>query len=114
VIETANCLILTASIAERDAMRYTPAGVPALNLKLEHASSVQEAGQERQVKAAMKAVAMGASAERLAHQAIGSSWRFTGFVATPRNGKHVVFHIQEFQPEPSMFSRQDDTAQQDV
>ena len=109
--EVANSLTLTASIAERDAMRYTPAGIPALNLKLEHASSVQEAGQTRQVKAEMKAVAFGANAERLAHQAIGSSWRFTGFVASPRNGKHVVFHIQEFLQEPSMFSRQDDPAQ---
>jgi primosomal replication protein N len=113
VSEAANCLILTASIAERDAMRYTPAGVPALNLKLEHASSVQEAGQSRQVKAEMKAVALGGNAERLAHQAVGSNWRFTGFLATPRNGKHVVFHIQEFQQEPSMFSRQDEAAQRD-
>jgi primosomal replication protein N len=45
----------------------------------------------------MKAVAFGAMAERLVKQAIGSAWRFNGFLATPRNGKHVVFHIQEFQ-----------------
>ena len=77
-------------------MRYTPAGVPALNLKLEHSSSVMEAGQERQVKAAMKAVALGSMAERLARQASGSVWKFSGFLATPRNGKHVVFHIQDF------------------
>jgi primosomal replication protein N len=31
-------------------MRYTPAGLPALNLKLEHESEVKEAGQTRQVK----------------------------------------------------------------
>ena len=105
--EAANCLILTASVVERDAMRYTPAGVPALNLLLEHASSVQEAGQIRQVKAAMKAVALGANAERLNSQVAGSVWRFTGFVATPRNGKHVVFHIQEFLPEPTPLSQQD-------
>ena len=77
-------------------MRYTPAGVPALNLKLEHASSVVEAGQAREIKAAMKALAFGSMAERLATQATGSVWSFKGFLATPRNGKHVVFHIQEF------------------
>nr|MDP2191437.1 primosomal replication protein N [Rhodoferax sp.] len=92
-----NQLVLTASIAELDALRYTPAGLPALNLRLEHESDVQEAGQTRQVKAAIKAVAFGAIAERLVKQAIGSAWRFNGFLATPRNGKHVVFHIQEFQ-----------------
>ena len=93
----ANQLVLTACIAERDALRYTPAGLPALNMRLDHESELQEAGQTRQVKATLKAVAFGAMAERLVKQAIGSAWRFNGFLATPRNGKHVVFHIQEFQ-----------------
>jgi primosomal replication protein N len=92
-----NHFVFSACIQESDALRYTPAGLPALNLKLTHESSVQEAGQERQVKAAIKAIAFGVIAERLVKQAIGSSWRFTGFLATPRNGKHVVLHIQEFQ-----------------
>ena len=93
--EPANRLVLTASIAELEALRYTPAGVPALNLKLEHASKVIEAGQERQVKMAMKAVAFGAMAERLVKQAVGSVWKFSGFLATPRNGKYAIFHIQQ-------------------
>ena len=92
-----NQLVLTADIAELDALRYTPAGLPALNLRLEHKSTALEVGQTRQIKATIKAVAFGATAERLVKQAIGSSWRFQGFLATPRNGKHVVFHIQEFQ-----------------
>ncbi|MDQ6882067.1 MAG: primosomal replication protein N, partial [Pseudomonadota bacterium] len=29
-------------------------------------------------------------------QPIGSPWRFSGFLATPRNGKHPVLHIQSF------------------
>ncbi len=92
----ANQLVLTASIAELSALRYTPAGLPALDLRLEHESLLQEAGQDRQVKASAKAVAFGALAERLVKQAVGSSWRFQGFVATPRNGKNLVFHIQDF------------------
>lgn len=92
----ANTLVLSACIAEAEALRYTPAGLPALNLRLEHESEVLEAGQSRQVKAAVKAVAFGTLAERLVQQAIGSVWRFSGFLATPRNGKYVVFHIQEF------------------
>jgi primosomal replication protein N len=97
VNHVANQLVLTACIAEIEALRYTPAGLPALNIKLDHESDIQEAGQTRQVKAAMKAVAFGALAERLVKQAIGSAWKFSGFLATPRNGKYVVFHIQEFQ-----------------
>jgi primosomal replication protein N len=92
-----NQLALTACIAEAKALRFTPAGLPALDLRLEHESSIEEAGQSRQVKAAVKAVALGAVAERLGTQSIGSVWRFSGFLATPRNGKYVVFHIQEFQ-----------------
>ena len=91
-----NHVVLTACIAEANALRYTPAGLPALDLRLEHESQLQEAGQARQVTAAVKAVAFGTLAESIGKQPIGSSWRFTGFLATPRNGKHVVFHIQEF------------------
>jgi primosomal replication protein N len=77
-------------------MRYTPAGVPALNLKLDHESQVQEAGGMRTVKLSVKAVAFGTSAERLAKQAIGSVWSFSGFLANARQGKSLVFHIQDF------------------
>ena len=92
----ANQLLLSASVVALDALRYTPAGLPALNVRLEHKSSVMEAGQTRAIKAAIKAVAFGAVAERLAKQAVGSSWCFSGFLTTPLNGKQVVFHLQDF------------------
>ena len=92
-----NQLVLTACVAEIGALRFTPAGLPAIDLRLEHESTVTEAAQPRQVKAALKAVAFGAVAERLARQAMGSLWLFRGFLATPRNGKHPVLHIQDFQ-----------------
>ena len=95
VNRSANRFVLTARIYELEAQRYTPAGLPALNFTLEHESEVQEAGQARQVKLVMKAVAFGAMAERIVKQAIGSLWRFEGFLASGRNGKGVVFHIQE-------------------
>jgi primosomal replication protein N len=92
-----NQLVLTACLAERGSLRYTPAGLPALDLKLEHESTVEDAGQPRQVKMALKAVAFGSNAERLAGQALGSIWRFQGFLATPGSAKHPVLHIQDFQ-----------------
>lgn len=88
---------LTACIAEQAALRYTPAGLPALDLILEHASEVQEAGQMRKVQLKIRALAIESLAERLAKQAVGSVWTFQGFLATPRQGKSVVLHIQEFQ-----------------
>jgi len=92
-----NQLVLTACVAEVGALRFTPAGLPAVDLRLEHESTISEAGQPRQVRAALKAVAFGAVAERLAKQALGSLWCFQGFLATPGNGKHPVLHIQDFQ-----------------
>jgi primosomal replication protein N len=92
-----NQLVLSARIAQANALRYTPAGLPALDISIEHESELTEAGQARQVKVAVRAVAFGSVAETLGKQAIGSSWKFTGFLATPRNGKHPVFHIESFQ-----------------
>ena len=92
-----NHVVLTACIVELQALRYTPAGLPALDLRLARESRVEEAGQTRTVKVEVKAVALGTLAERIGKQPLGSVWRFTGFLATPRNGKHAVLHIQEFQ-----------------
>ena len=87
---------LAARIAEASALRHTPAGIPAIDLVLEHESAQVEAGQARQVKLAIRAVAFGALAETLKAQALGSSWRFDGFLAAARGGKHPVLHIQSF------------------
>ena len=93
-----NQVVLSARIAEIAALRYTPAGLPALDLRLEHESQAVEAGQARQVKADVRAKALGSVAEGIARQPVGSPWRFTGFLANPRNGRHPVLHIQSFEP----------------
>ena len=89
---------LTASLEQVQPLRHTPAGLPALDMQLVHASTGQEAGAQRQIALGIKAVAFGPQAERLARQALGSLWDFQGFLAQGRNGKGVVFHIREFQP----------------
>ena len=92
---------MSACIAEASALRYTPAGLPALDFKLEHESEIPEAGQARQVMAAFKAVAFGAVAEAIRIHPLGSSFRFTGFLINARTSKGVVFHIQALhQPDP--------------
>ena len=93
----ANVTRLAATIAESSPLRFTPAGLPALDIRLEHESQVEEAGSPRTVRLALKAVALGAVAERLVRHAVGSQWHFTGFLASPRNSKSVVLHIQDFQ-----------------
>lgn len=93
-----NQLGLQACLVELSGPRYTPAGIPAVDAVLEHASEQIESGQTRQVALKVKTVAFGAVAEALSRQALGSRWQFTGFLANTRNGKGVVFHVQDFKP----------------
>lgn len=83
---------------ELKALRYTPAGVPAVDLRLQHQSVQMQAGSERQVQFEIKAVALGAVAEQIARLPLTSRWSFKGFLAAPRNGKNALFHIQELRP----------------
>jgi primosomal replication protein N len=94
-----NQIELTARIAEICSLRYTPAGVPATNVVLEHESEQLEAGSQRQVKLSIRAVAFGTLAEQLARFELGRSCRFKGFLASARTNKSIVFHIQELNPQ---------------
>ncbi|MDP2817877.1 MAG: primosomal replication protein N [Polaromonas sp.] len=93
-----NHVELTARIAEASPLRYTPAGIPAANFVLEHASELVESGVTRQVKLTVKALAFGTLAEQTGRLALGKSFRFTGFLVNARGSKGVVFHIQAFYP----------------
>ena len=88
-----NHLVLTAQLAERGALRYTPAGIPAIDCKLTHASTVHQDGQPRQVSLEIKALAIGAISAPLGALALGSTGVFSGFLATTRNGRGLLFHI---------------------
>ena len=83
-------------VVQVQSLRYTPAGIPAINLVLEHESQKVELDTPRLVKLQLRAVAFGAQAEILARQGLDSVCEFHGFLANARNGKGVVFHIQDF------------------
>ena len=93
-----NRVVLQAQVVERGPMRYTPAGLPALDLGLKHESPVSEAGQPRKVSLEMRAVGIGTVAERLGKLAVGDTAGFAGFLGPTRNGKGVLLHITEFEP----------------
>jgi primosomal replication protein N len=91
-----NRLVLTAQLVERGAVRYTPAGLPALDLSLKHESEVTQDGTPRKVSMEIKARAVGQQiTQRLAGIEIGSSHGFAGFLGSQRNGRGVVFHVTE-------------------
>ena len=87
--------MLTAQLLERGALRYTPAGLPALDLSLKHESQVTQDGQTRQVFFEIKARAIGAITQQAAKLELGSTHGFAGFLGSARNGRGIVFHVTE-------------------
>jgi primosomal replication protein N len=88
-----NRLVLSAQLIERGAMRSTPAGIPALDLRLLHESELSEDGQPRKVSMEIKALAIGAITQPLAALTLGATGTFAGFLAKARNGRGLLFHI---------------------
>jgi primosomal replication protein N len=93
-----NRLVLAATLVERAALRYTPAGLPALDLGLKHESQVSEDSQPRKVSMEMRAVAIGAITQQLLPLELGSAALFAGFITSARNGRGLSFHVTSVEP----------------
>jgi len=89
-----NQLTLAGVIAELDALRYTPAGVPLVGLRLRHESQQIEAGTARRVNVEMAAVAIGEIAHSISALTGGSHISVEGFLArkSPQSNQ-IVLHI---------------------
>ncbi len=93
-----NRLVLAATLVERGAVRYTPAGLPALDMLLKHESEVSEDGLPRKVSLEIKAVAIGAITRPAGALTLGASANFAGFLGATRNGRGLVLHITALDP----------------
>jgi primosomal replication protein N len=92
-----NELRFTGLIAEREVIRYTPAGLPIVNAVLQHSSQQVEAGIARMTEFEIAAVAAGEISGRFSQAPLGGSYEFSGFLARKsRNSKSLVFHIIDF------------------
>lgn len=94
-----NTLVLKATVHSIEPLRYTPAGMPLLQLQLLHDSEQQEAGLNRKVHCQLPAVLIGEKAQ--APLQLGDYIKVKGFLAQ-RSAKstQVVLHIQELQHIP--------------
>ena len=90
-----NRVLLSAQIIERKALRYTPAGLPALDLVLKNESEVTEAQSSRKVTLEIRSVAIGPIALQLNKMEIGCPIGVTGFLGMSRAGRGVLLHITE-------------------
>jgi len=97
-VSGANRLTLDATLAERGDLRYTPAGIPALECVLRHVSTQPEADGERKVECELAAVAFGEPAIALARVSTGTEVRCKGFLARRfRTGITLALHVNEFE-----------------
>ncbi len=93
-----NRTVLSATLLERQALRYTPAGLPALNVVLQHEGQLSEDGQPRKVSLEIRAVGIGEVTRTLAALALGTNSLYAGFLAPARNGRGLILHITSVEP----------------
>ncbi|MEZ5730451.1 MAG: primosomal replication protein N [Burkholderiaceae bacterium] len=93
----ANSLTLSGELIEREALRFTPAGVAVLAAKLAHRSSQREAGFEREVGLEVSLVFADDQARRAEALALGATLELEGFLAPRRlNSPVMVMHVRHF------------------
>ncbi|MEO8485105.1 MAG: primosomal replication protein N [Betaproteobacteria bacterium] len=94
-----NRLAIDATLATRDPLRRTPAGLAAIDMVLLHQSSQAEAGGLRRVDCEIAAVAFGGIAEMIAKLPVGAAVRCEGFLARRwRTGLTLALHIDRIEP----------------
>ena len=93
-----NQLKLVASILEKSALRYTPAGIPIANAVLTHRSQQIQANALRDTEFEIVAIAAGDISKQFLLLELGAPTEFTGFLTRKnRNSKSLVFHITNFE-----------------
>lgn len=93
-----NTIVLSGTLIGREELRHTPAGMPALNFRIGHASEQVEAGRPRNVSLEIDAVALGEMAEKLSRTPLEGEYSFEGFLALrSRQSRLPVLHVNSFE-----------------
>ena len=81
-------------MVERKGLRYTPAGVPVSEGRLQHGSELIESGVKRLVELEIAVLALGETARWLEAAPLGGEVLVTGFLAAKgHNSKTPVLHV---------------------
>ena len=75
-------------------MRYTPAGIAAVEFKLRHESELEEAGKSRKVEAEIGGIAFETQARLLASVKLNTGLKLQGFLAAKsKKSRKLVLHV---------------------
>ena len=89
-----NQLRLDGQVVERGAVRYTPAGIPVIEFRLQHTSEQVEGGGKRKVDCEVGCIALGPLANLLSGMNAGSLCSATGFLAAKSlKNRSLVLHV---------------------
>ena len=90
----ANRIEVSGTLLERGRLRYTPAGVPAIELRFGHESEQIEAEKPRRVECEIACIALGSAALLLKDAAPGDAMELTGFLAAKSvKSRSPVLHV---------------------
>lgn len=93
-----NCTELTGTLLERGTLRYTPAGIPAIEFRIAHQSEQIEAAASRRVECEIACVALGSTALLLKEASPGRAVAVSGFLASRSlKQKTPVLHVTEIE-----------------
>jgi primosomal replication protein N len=93
-MRAANRLVIAGKLLERSGLRYTPAGVPALEFRFGHESEQIEAEKPRRVECEIACIALGSAALLLKDAAPGDAMELQGFLAAKSvKSRSPVLHV---------------------
>jgi primosomal replication protein N len=94
-----NEVVIDGRLLKRGTLRYTPAGIPALNLLIGHKSIQIEAGGRREARCEVDAVAIGDLAVKLSTQKLNQPLQFSGFITQRSvNDRKLVLNVVSVEP----------------
>jgi primosomal replication protein N len=79
---------------KRSAIRYTPAGVPAIDIVVGHSSMQMEAGSQRKTRCEIDATAVGEMATRISAFKLNQPVQISGFLSQHGIGsRRLALHV---------------------
>ena len=93
-----NHLVIQGELVKVEELRFTPAGIPVLNLVIGHLSEQVEAGMKRRVECEVNAVVMGELAKAFQNLKEGMAVYASGFIAKRSfKSAQLVLHINKLE-----------------
>ena len=94
-----NQVALDVRLLKRSALRYTPAGTPAIDLLIGHQSMQVEAGVRREARCEVEAVAIGDMAVKLSREKLNQPLQVSGFLTQHSlKDRKLVLHVVNTAP----------------